>query len=66
MKIKRILAILLTVLLVLSSVPMMALSAAEDSKSMVHLTDLGGRFGYFAKGADLVVGESYVFTFRHY
>lgn len=68
MKIKRILAILLTVLLVLSSVPMMALSAetADDSKTMVHLTDLGGRFGYFAKGADLVVGESYVFTFRHY
>lgn len=69
MKIKRILALLLTVLMVLSSVPMVTLSAAGttiEGDSMIHLTDNGTRFTYFAKAVDLVGGETYVFTFRHF
>ena len=65
MKFKRLLSLLLTVLLVFSSIPMMALNAETAEKTMIHLTDPGTRSGAIAKEVELTVGETYIFTFRH-
>lgn len=64
MRFRKIIAMLLVAIFLVSSLSVLTSAEGVANNTMLHIIDGGNRNAYLAKSVNLTVGKTYIFTFR--